>query len=64
MSMDVKILNLEVRFEIDAGDQEASFARMFTKYINLWHQMATEQREQAELTAADRSLGDEPKERY
>lgn len=56
--MDVKILNLEVRFEIDADDQEASFARMFTKYIHLWHRMAQEQRAASEEAADDRSLGD------
>jgi hypothetical protein len=56
--MALTIQHLEVRFDVDAGEEDASFVRLFQKYIRAW---ARQQREQDEMAAAserDGALGD------
>lgn len=53
----VTIRHLEIRFDVAEDDQEAAFARLFTKYIELWGQAQEEQQERLRRSAADRAIG-------
>ena len=56
--MPVTIQHLEVRFDVDAGEEEASFVRLFQKYITAFARLQREQDEQAEAAERDAALGD------
>jgi hypothetical protein len=57
--MAVTIQHLEVRFDVDAGEEEASFARMFQKYIRTYDRLRREQEAAVEASERDRALGDQ-----
>jgi hypothetical protein len=56
--MAVTIQHLEVRFDVEAGEEEASFVRHFNKYMPAWARLQREQEEAAESSERDRALGD------
>jgi hypothetical protein len=56
--MAVTIQHLEVRFDVEAGEEEASFVRLFQKYIRAFSRLQREQDETAEAAELDRALGD------
>jgi hypothetical protein len=56
--MPVTIQHLEVRFDVEGGEEEAAFARLFQKYHNAAARQQREQDESAETSECDRALGD------
>lgn len=56
--MAVTIQHLEVRFDVEAGEEEASFVRLFQKYITAFARLQREQEEANEASEQDRALGD------
>lgn len=56
--MAVTIQHLEVRFDVEAGEEEASFVSLFQKYIRTFARLQREQEEAAETSERDRALGD------
>jgi hypothetical protein len=54
----VTINNLEVRFDVEGGDDDASFATLFEKYIRQWSRKQEEARDREQRSARDRALGD------
>jgi hypothetical protein len=56
--MPVTIQHLEVRFDVDAGEEEASFVRLFQKHITVFARLQREQEERAEAAECDAALGD------
>jgi hypothetical protein len=56
--MAVTIQHLEVRFDVEANEEEAAFARLFQKYINVFARVQRERDEAAEASECDRALGD------
>jgi hypothetical protein len=56
----VTIRNLEVRFEVDGGEDERTFARLFEKYIARWRRLEAEASERKRFLASERSIGDRP----
>jgi hypothetical protein len=56
----VTIRNLEVRFEVDGGEDERTFVRLFQKYIARWRQLETEACERKRFLASERSMGARP----
>jgi hypothetical protein len=57
------IKQLDVRFEIEGSDDEASFARLFRKHMRAWKRLQTEEEQRLDAERCDRLLGDreEPK---
>jgi hypothetical protein len=55
---DVTIQHLELRFDVEAGEEEAAFARLFQKYITVFDRMKREREEADEASECDRALGD------
>jgi hypothetical protein len=60
--MAVTIQHLEVRFDVEANEEEASFVRLFQKYITAFARRQQEQEEANETSEQDRALGDRPGE--
>jgi len=58
--MPVTIQHLEVRFDVDAGEEEASFVRLFQKHITVFARLQQEREERAEAAECDAALGDRP----
>jgi hypothetical protein len=56
--MAVTISTLGVRFDVDAGEEDASFVRLFQKYIVPFARMQREQEESTLASELDRALGD------
>lgn len=56
----VTIHNLEVRFEVEGGEDEAAFVRLFEKYVRQWQRKQEEARSRDRLSARERSMGDRP----
>jgi hypothetical protein len=56
--MPVTIQHLEVRFDVDGGEEEASFARLFFKYQGTYTRLQRERDEADEASERDRALGD------
>jgi hypothetical protein len=56
--MAVTIQHLEVRFDVDAGEEEATFVRLFQKYIGAFARLQRERDEANEASERDRALGD------
>jgi hypothetical protein len=54
----VTINNLEVKFDVEAGDDNAAFARLFEKYIRQWSSKQEEAKERECWGERERSLGD------
>jgi hypothetical protein len=58
----VTIHSLEVRMDVQGGGSadEVAFVRLFNKYIKLWNEEQTKQKQRARRVAQERSLGDRP----
>jgi hypothetical protein len=56
--MPVTIQHLEIRFDVDGGEEEASFVRLFQKYQNTYARLQRERDEADEASERDRALGD------
>ena len=56
--MGVTIQHLEVRFDVEAGDEDASFVRLFQKYNGTFVRLQRERDEAEEASECDRALGD------
>lgn len=54
----ITIQNLEIQVEVEGGDDEQVFAKLFNEYIRRWSKQATRQREQSEADKRSRSLVD------
>lgn len=60
--MAVTIQHLEVRFDVDAGEQDQEFVRLFQKYITQWSRIHTEEQIASAESEASRALGDREEE--
>jgi len=58
----VSINNLEVRFDVEGDGDDATFARLFEKYVRQWSGRQDEAKERDRLTAREGSLGDQREE--
>jgi hypothetical protein len=56
--MPVTIQHLEIRFDVDGGEEEASFVRLFQKYIGVHTRLQREREEADEASERDRAIGD------
>jgi hypothetical protein len=56
--MAVTIHNLEVRFDVEGGGDEAVFERLFDEHIRRWKRAEEERRGREQRVNAERSLGD------
>lgn len=56
--MALTIQHLEVRFDVEAGEEEATFVRLFQKHIRTFARLQREQEEAADASEQDRALGD------
>jgi hypothetical protein len=56
--MPVTIQHLEIRFDVDGGEEEASFVRLFQKYQGVYVRLQRERDEADEASECDRALGD------
>jgi len=56
--MPVTIQHLEIRFDVDGGEEEVAFARLFQKYQGVYARLQRERDEADEASERDRSLGD------
>jgi hypothetical protein len=54
----VTINHLDVRFDVEGDDDDASFCRLFEKYIRQWSTKQEEAKEREQRGKKDRSLGD------
>jgi len=54
----VTINQLDVRFDVEGGDDDATFARLFEKYIRQWSSKQEEARDHQRRGDEERSLGD------
>ena len=57
--MPVTIQHLEIRFDVDGGEEEASFVRLFQKYIGVHSRMEREREEADAASELDRAVGGE-----
>lgn len=55
----VTIQKLEVQFEVEGTDEEATFSRLFQRYIRLWSHMNEEETARRQAEDSDRALGDQ-----
>lgn len=56
--MPVTIQHLEIRFDVDGGEEEAAFVRLFQKYQGVHTRLQRERDEADEASERDRALGD------
>jgi len=56
--MPVTIQHLEIRFDVDGGEEEAAFVRLFQKYQGVYTRLQRERDEADEASERDRALGD------
>jgi hypothetical protein len=56
--MAVTIQHLEVRFDVEASEEEAAFVRLYQKYNGQFVRLQREQEEAADASERDRALGD------
>jgi hypothetical protein len=56
--MPVTIQHLEIRFDVDGGEEETSFVRLFQKYQGIYTRLQRERDEADEASERDRALGD------
>lgn len=54
----VNISNLEVRFDVEGDGDDATFARLFEKYIKQWSRQAEEAQERERRGRDERAVGD------
>jgi hypothetical protein len=55
----ITIEHLEVQFDVAGDDDEATFARYFSRYINQWARAEQQQRELQERLRHDQRLGED-----
>jgi hypothetical protein len=53
------IHNLEVRFDVEAGDEDTAFGRLFAEHINRWSQRHEAERSRLAELQDERALGDQ-----
>jgi hypothetical protein len=58
----VTISNLEVKFDVEGEGDEATFAKLFEKYIRQWNRKQEEAQERERRGKDERSLGDPQEE--
>jgi hypothetical protein len=58
----VTINNLDVRFDVEGGGDEETFARLFEKYANKWGRKQEEARARERRAESERSVGDRQEE--
>jgi hypothetical protein len=58
----VTINNLEVRFDVEGEGDEATFVRLFEKYIKQWARKQAEAEARERWNKRERSLGDRGEE--
>jgi hypothetical protein len=58
----VTISNLEVKFDVEGEGDEATFARLFEKYVRQWNRKQEEAKERERRGRDERSLGDRQEE--
>jgi hypothetical protein len=51
-----------VRFDVEAGSDEAVFARLFERHISAWQRLAGEAEQRRRLSERDRVLHDRDEE--
>jgi hypothetical protein len=56
--MATTIENLEIQFDVEAGRDEAVFARLFDRHIRAWQRQKDEAESRRRLSERDRALGD------
>ena len=56
--MPVTIQHLEIRFDVDGGEEEASFVRLYQKYSTIHSRLQREREEADEASERDRAIGD------
>jgi Mg-chelatase subunit ChlI len=56
--MAVTIQHLEIRFDVEGGEEEASFVRLFQKYQAIHARLERERDDADEASERDRALGD------
>jgi Mg-chelatase subunit ChlI len=56
--MAVTIQHLEIRFDVEGGEEEASFVRLFQKYQAIYARLERERDDADEASERDRALGD------
>ena len=54
----VTINHLDVRFDVEGGDDDATFCRLFQKYIHQWNNKQEEAKERERRGKDERSVGD------
>ena len=54
----VTINHLDVKFDVEGGDDDATFCRLFEKYIRQWSNKQDEAKERERHGENERSLGD------
>lgn len=54
----VTIEKLEIQFDVEGGEEEEMFRRLFNRSIEEWQRRENEQRRIARMIAHDRGLGD------
>jgi hypothetical protein len=52
------IKNLEIQFDVEAGRDEAVFAKLFDRHISAWQRQKEEAESRRRLSERDRALGD------
>jgi len=57
--MPVTIQHLEIRFDVDGGEEEASFVRLFQKYIGVYSRTQREREDADAASELDRAIGGE-----
>lgn len=55
----ITIEHLEVQFDVAGDDDEAVFARYFSRYINQWSRAEQQQQELRDRLRRDQCLGDD-----
>jgi len=54
----VTINHLDVKFDVEGGDDDATFLRLFEKYIRQWNNKQEEAKAREQRGRDERSLGD------
>jgi hypothetical protein len=57
--MAVTIQHLEIRFDVEGGEEEAAFLKLFLRYQDTYARLQRERLEAEEASERDRALGDQ-----
>lgn len=60
--MAIRIGHLDVRFEVEGGDDEAVFARLFERHLRLHAEREKQKAHMHRIAERNRRLGDRPLE--